>query len=129
DTAIVGIEPHHIERRAGRDAQALALADGEMRDALMPAEHAAREIDDFAGLHRIRPQPADDVGVAAGRHEADVLAVLLVGNLEVEAARQRAYIRLAEVAERKAQETELLARGRKQEVALVAVGVGRAMQR
>ena len=74
-------------------------------------------------------QPADDVGVAPGRHEADVLAVLLVGDLETEAPRQFARLRLGHVAERKAQIVELLARGREQEIALVAIGIGGADQR
>ena len=106
-----------------------ALADGEMNDALMLADHAAVEIDDIAGQNRIRPQPADDVGVASGRHEADVLAVLLVGDVEAEAPRQFAGLRLGHVAERKAQIIELLARGREQEIALVAIGIGGADQR
>src|SRR5436309_3209173 len=81
-------------RRACRNAQALALPDGEIRDALMVADRAAVEIDDVAGLHRIRPQPADDVGVTPGRHETDVLAVLLVGDFEIEAPRHFARLRL-----------------------------------
>ena len=100
-----------------------------MRDPLMAAEHAAGKIDDVARLHRIRPQPADDVGVAAGRHEANILAILLVGDFQAKAARQFANFGLAHVAERKSQETELLARGRKQEIALVAIAIRRAMQR
>ena len=129
DAAAGGIQPHHIERRAGGDAQSPPLADGEMNDALMPADDAAVEVDDIAGLDRIRPQPADDVGIASGRHEADVLAVLLVGDRETEASRQFARLRLGHVAERKAQIVELLARGREQEIALVAIGVGGADQR
>ena len=129
DAARRRIEPHH-EKRLGRgDAEAAALADGEIDDAVVPAEHAAVEIDDLAGLERVRLQPLDDVGVAAGRHEADVLAVMLVGDGEAEAARQLARLGLGHVAERKAHEVELLARGREQEIALVAVGIRRAVQR
>src|SRR5262249_46279845 len=72
------LEPQDIERRPGCDAEAAALPDGEIGDAVVLPDHAAVEIDDLAGLHRVRPQPGDDVGVAAGRHEADVLAVVLV---------------------------------------------------
>ena len=97
-----------------------------MNDALMPADDAAFEIDDVAGLDRAGLQAADDIGVAPGRHEADVLAVLLVGDFEAEAPRQFARLRLGHVAERKAQIIELLARGREQEIALVAIGVGGA---
>ena len=86
-----GIEPHHVERRGARDLQAAPLADGEMDDAVVAAEHLAVEIDDVAGRRRAGLQPLDHVGVAAGRHEADVLAVVLVGDREAEAgARARA---------------------------------------
>src|SRR5262249_36505663 len=92
DTARRRIELPHIERMAGGDAQSLALADGEMRNAVMRAEHLSVEVDDITGVHRIRLQPADDVGVAAGRHEADVLAVVLVGDLQTKAARMLAHL-------------------------------------
>ena len=52
-----GVEPHHIKRRAGRDAEPAPLADGEMDDAVVTAEHAAVEIDDLAGRRR-RPAAA-----------------------------------------------------------------------
>ena len=87
------------------------------------------EIDDVARLDRAGLQAADDIGVAPGRHEADVLAVLLVGDFEAEAPRQFARLRLGHVAERKAQKIELFARGRKQEIALVAIGIRGAHQR
>ena len=74
-----------------------------MNDTLMTADDAAFEIDDIAGLYGVRPQPADDVGIAPGGHEADVLAVLLVGDRQSEAPRQLAGLRLGHVAERKAQ--------------------------
>src|SRR6185312_16560895 len=107
----------------------LALADGEMNDALMPADGTALEVDDVAGLDRARLQAADNVGVAPGRHEADVLAVLLVGDFEAEAPGEIARLRLGHVAERKAQIVELLARGGEQEIALVAIGIRSAHQR
>ena len=100
-----------------------------MNDALVTADDAPIEIDDVARLDRAGLQAADDVGVAPGRHEADVLAVLLVGDLEAEAPRQFARLRLGHVAERKAQIIELLARGREQEIALVAIGIGRTHHR
>ena len=54
---------------------------------------------------------------------------MLVGDRQSEAPRQLAHLRLGHVAERKAQEVELLARGREQEIALVAVGIRGADQR
>jgi len=129
DAAARGIELDDVKRRAGGDAQSLALADGEMNDALMPADDVAAEIDDIAGLDRTGLQPADDVGVASGRHEADILAVLLVGDFKLKTPRQFAHLGLAHVAERKAQIIELLARGCEQEITLVAIAVGGANHR
>src|SRR6185312_15962528 len=88
DVAAFGVEPQHIKRCTGGDAEAPPLADGEMNDALMAADDTALEVDDVAGLDGVRPQPADDIGVAPGRHEADVLAVLLVGHRKTETSRQ-----------------------------------------
>src|SRR5262245_24934194 len=98
-----------------------------MDDAVMPAEHPAREIDDVAGLGRAWPQPLDHLSIAAGRHKADVLAVVLVGDRKAEAARELARLSLGAFAQWKTQHIELLARGREQEVALVAFGVARAI--
>ncbi len=97
-----------------------------MNDALVLADDAAVEVDDVAWIDRVRPQAADDVGIAPGRHEADILAILLVRDFKTKTPRQFARLRLGHVAERKAQIVELLAGGRKQEVALVAIGVRRA---
>jgi hypothetical protein len=62
------------------------------------------------------------------RHEADILAVRLVGDQQVELARQLAHRRLRQPAQREAQESELLARGGEQEIALVARRIRRAVQ-
>src|SRR5713226_4433600 len=96
-----------------------------MNDAVVPAEHVPLGIDDVSGLGRTGPQALDHLGIASGGNEADVLAVLLVGDREVETAGQIAGLRLAALAERKPQRIELLGRGRKQEIALVALAVAR----
>ena len=90
--------------------------------------HAARHVDDLARLDRLGPQLLHDRGIVAVRHEADVLAVGLVGDRQVEALGQRARLALGQVAEREAQEVELLVRRAEQEVALVARRIGAAMQ-
>src|SRR5262245_53580150 len=123
------IEPHHIERIAGRDAEPAALSDREANDAVVAAEHLAIEIDDVARLGRARPQALDHFGVAAGRHEADILAVVLVRDRKTELASELASLGLAALTERKAQHVELLARGREQEIALVALRIARAIER
>ena len=53
----------------------------------------------------------------------------LSATVEPEAPRELAHLGLGHVAERKAQIIELLARGREQEIALVAIGIGGANQR
>src|SRR5262245_61431902 len=121
DAARRCVEPHHVKRNAGRHPESASLTDGEMDDAGMPAEQPAVDIDDVARLGRPGLEPLDHLGVTAGRHEADVLAVVLVGDREPEPARQLARLRLGPLPERKAQHVELLARGGEQEIALVAL--------
>src|SRR5262249_49670507 len=128
DAARGCIEPHDIERMAGGDAEPAALADGEMDDAGMPAQQTAVEIDDVAGYGGAGLEPLDHLGVAARRHEADVLAVMLVGNREAEAAGKLARLHLGLVTQRKAQQVELLARGGKEKIALVALFLAGAIE-
>src|SRR3954469_22990913 len=123
------IEPHDIERMLGGDAEPAALPHGEMDDAGMAAQHAAVEIDNVAGLRRPGLEPLDHLGVAARGHEAYVLAVVLVSDREAEPAGEGPRFRLGLVAQRKAQHLELLARGGKQEIALVALLLARAIER
>ncbi len=87
-----GVEPHHEQRLAARRRRRgrRALADGVMDDAVVAAEHAAVQMDDVARHRRARAQALDDVGVTAARHEADVLAVGLVGDGQAEAPRELA---------------------------------------
>ena len=86
------IEMDDVERLAGGDADAAPLADGEMDDAGMAAEHPPVDMDDVAGLGGARLQPLDHVGIAAARHEADVLAVVLLRDGEPELARRLARV-------------------------------------
>src|SRR5262249_5772288 len=113
----------------GRNAESASLPDGEMDDAVVAAEDAAVEIDDIARLRGARPQPFDHFGVAAGRHEADVLAVVLVGDRKPKTPRKLARFHLAALAEREAENIELVARGGEEEIALVAFGIARTVER
>src|SRR3984957_7456749 len=124
-----GVEPHHVKRRAGGDAEPAALADGEMDDAVVMAEHAAVEMDDVPGAGGPRPQTLDHFGVMPGRHEANILAVLLVGDRQTEMPRQFARLRLGAVAERKAKQIELRPRRAEQKITLIALGLTRAIKR
>src|SRR5271165_2519903 len=124
-----GIEPHYIERPPRRDAEPAPLADGEMDDAGMRAEHATLAVDDLARLGGAGLETLDDFAVAARGHKADVLAVALLRDRQTEPARKLPRLRLGHVAERKTQELELLARGGEQEIALVALRLARAIER
>src|SRR5213082_2270032 len=86
-------------------------------------------MDDLAGTGGAGMQSLDHVGIAAAWHKTDVLAVLLVGDRKPEAARQFAGLGFAAIAEREAQQIELRARGGKQEIALVALGLAGAVKR
>src|SRR5205814_7300048 len=122
------IEAQHIERMAGSDTEAAPLPDGEVDDTVVAAEHAAVEIDDVARLGGARPEPLDHLGVAAGRDETDVLAVMLVGDRQPEAAGELARLGLGAFAQGEPQHLKLLARGGEQEIALVALGIACAVK-
>ncbi|MPL79216.1 hypothetical protein SDC9_25091 [bioreactor metagenome] len=125
----LGIEPDDVKRLAAADAEPAALADGVMDHAAMRAQHLARQIDDLARIGGARAQLLDHAGIAAVRHEADVLAVGLVGDRQAVFRGERPGLGLrGEMAEREAQEGQLLGRGREQEIALVAVRIGGAMK-
>ena len=84
---------------------------------------------DVARLGGAGTQPLDHLGIAPGRHEADVLAVRLVRHRQPVARRERPRRGLRrEPAQGEAQVGELRRRGREQEVALVARRVGGAVQ-
>src|SRR6516162_11066916 len=50
--ALLRIETQHIERLCRRDPEPFSLADREMRDAAMAAQHSPRHIDNGPGLAR-----------------------------------------------------------------------------
>jgi hypothetical protein len=120
---------HHVERIAGGHAEALALADRVMNDAGMLAEHPPVNMDDVAGQRRIRLELGDHIGVFALRHETDVLAVGLVGDDQAHFLGQFPGPDLRQFAERKADIIELVLRGGEQEIALVAIGIDRPVER
>src|SRR3546814_20607 len=82
----------------------------------------------YTTLFRSRTQLLHHRGIGALRHEADVLAVRLVGDDEAEARGLAAHRVLLHATERKAQEVELAARGGEEEVALIAARIDRTVQ-
>src|ERR1700716_138783 len=77
---------------------------------------------------RLGPELLHQCGVVAVGYEADILAVGLVGDGEVETLGERPRLALGQGTERKAQEVELFLGGAEQEIALVARRIGAAMQ-
>src|ERR1700677_5034003 len=100
DTERGGIEPHDIERRTGGNTEPAALPNSEMNNAIVLAEHGPLKIDNVAGAGSTRPQPLDHFRIMPARHEADVLAVVLVSDRKPEAARQLTRFRLGPIAKR-----------------------------
>src|SRR5690606_6178866 len=78
DARVRRVDMDDVERIAGGNAEAAALAHRVAQDALVPAQHATVDVDDLAAGGRFRAQLGYEVRVSALRHEADVLAVLLV---------------------------------------------------
>ena len=96
----------------------------------MAAEHAAVDMDDVARFRRARQQPLDHVAVVAGGHEADVLAVGLVGDRRGQTrGRARAPAAFGRPPSGKRSIASCSRRRGEQEIALVAVGIGGAVER
>src|ERR1700691_1760711 len=129
DAARGSVETHNIKRRTGCNTETAPLSDGEMNDAVMPANDAPIEIDDFTRRGGSRPKPLDHISIVSTRHKADVLAVLFIGDRQAEAPRQLPRLCLGLLAKREAQQIELSPRGRRQKIALIALGLARAIKR
>ena len=104
------------------------MADRVVHDALVDADHIAVEIDNLTGLTGFGTQTFDHRSVFPVRHKTDVLAVGLLGDVELEPTRVLAHIILRQLPQGKTQKRELFCRGRKQEVALVACRINGAVQ-
>ncbi len=131
DAPRAGLDTQDVEgvgAGAGAQVEAAALAHREVDDALVVAEDSARAVDDLARLLRFRPQAGDEPGIAARGHEADVLAVGLLGHPEAEAAGGGAGLGLRLRTQGEAQVGELRAGRGEEEVALVLGRLGRAVE-
>src|SRR6516162_10544216 len=123
-TALLRIETQHVERLCRGDPEPFSLADREMCDAAMTAQHASRHVDYVPGLARFRPQALDEPHIGSLRYKADVLAIRFVGDRQIKAARQGAGLVFGESSQREAQKFKLCAGRREQEITLVAGGIG-----
>lgn len=128
DLVPVRIQANNVQRIASRKLQTPALADGEIEDAAVPAEHAAIDMDDVASLGSVRPQALHDVGIAACGNKADILAVGLFCNRQSKLTGESTNVGLLQMTQGEPQEAELLAGRGKEKVALVALGIGGAVK-
>ena len=94
----------------------------------MPAEHAPIHMDDVAGLAGFGPQLANEIGIAAARYEANVLAVGLGGDRKPVPCCNRARLVLGQSGQGKAQEIHLGLGGAIKKIALVAIEIMGAVQ-
>src|SRR2546425_903480 len=101
------VDVDDVARAPLPEAEPATLADRVGRDAGVGAEHAAVPVDDGPRLEQVRVAPAQEAAVVVVGHEADLLALRLVGRDEAEPPRVRAHVVLVEVAHGKVRRREL----------------------
>src|SRR4051794_10926215 len=114
-----GVGGEHVEGLRGGDADAAALADGEVVVAAMAAEGAAGGVEDRAVALAQAAVAAEEAALALAGEEAEVLALGLAGDGEVVAGGDLADLGLGQLGEREAEAAEQLRRERREHVALV----------
>ena len=92
------------------------------------SENPPLEIDDLPRRLGLRPQPLHQACIVAVGNEADVLTVGFGRDLQSDLRGDPSHLVLWQIAQWKAQEVELLARGPVEEVALVSPRVGALVQ-
>ena len=123
--AVAGrIDIEHVERRGRTYAEALALADGEVEDAVVAAEEFAAGGDEFPGGLRylfalLFKIGGEELLVVAAGDEADLLRVGLLGQSQAVRTGDFADLGLGQAAQRKERARQLLLREAEEEVGLV----------
>jgi len=118
------VDLEDIERVGRGNAEALALADGEVVDAGVASDDFAGGGDEFArrigdGFALLLKISVDELLVVASGDEANLLRVRLGGQGKVVLRRDLANLRLLVATKRKERARKLLLRKAKQEVGLV----------
>src|SRR5207248_6961925 len=119
-----GVDVDNVKRNPGGEPESLPLPDCEPVHALVAAEHVAAAILNDATLNACAAP--DEIRVLAGSDEADLLAVLLIGDAQSESPSLLADRTLIEAADGEARPGQLRLRKRKQEVRLVLLTIGAA---
>ena len=95
----------------------------------MAAQHRAGLVHNLARRHRVRPQLAHHIGIAAARHKTDILAVRLGRHRQAQPRRLRPHrVLVHHAADREHRALQLRPRRREQEPALVALRIHRTVQ-
>src|SRR2546422_5876792 len=128
DRVALGIEVDDVERAAGREAESALLTNGVGRDATVRPEPGPAPVDDRARLEYLRRTSAKESPVVVVGHEADLLALGLVGGHQAETARVLPHLFLRELADREAGGGQLLLGERPQKVGLVLARVLRPQE-
>ena len=133
DAVAVGVDIEHVEGCGGADAQALALADSEVEDAVVMADDLAIGGDKLAGgvregLALLLEIGGEELLVVAAGDEADLLGVGLLGEGQTMPACHFADFRLGEAAEREEGAGELGLGEAEEEVGLVLGEIGGALE-
>ena len=133
DLVRVRVDGEDVERRGGADAEALALADGEVGDAVVMSDDFAVGSDEFAGGVRDGAALLFEVGseellVVAAGDEADFLGVGLFSEGQAGIASGDADVWLFHGAEGEEGAGELVLSEAEEEVGLVLGQVGGALE-
>ena len=125
---VARVRGQHVQRLAGRDAEALALPDREAAVAAVAAEHAARACRPRRrGASRTSRVAGEEALAARAGEEAEVLALALLRDREAAARAMSRTCGLGEPAEREAQAARAASgRSAGEHVGLVLVRVGGA---
>src|SRR6266850_1696749 len=118
-----GVDVRHIQGAALPDAEPAPLTDRVAGDAGVGAEHATVTVDDRARPEHVRIPAAQETAIVVVGHEADLLALRLVGRDEAESARVRADLVLVEIADGKMRRCQLRLIERPEEIGLVLARV------
>ena len=127
DRAFAGVDVHDVEANPRRQSKALSLSDREAVHAVVRADDAAGGVADGAGGADGAVGFEKGIVVAVG-DEADLVAVGLLGDGEIELARERADSRLVERTDREERVRELILRQREEKIRLILRGIDAALE-
>src|SRR6266513_1605442 len=122
------VDVDDVERVARGEPEPSPLADRVRGDALVPAEDFSLTVHDRARTEDRGVAPPQEASVVIVRHEADLLALRLVGRNETEPARVGPHLGLGQLADGETRGGELHLREGPEKVRLILLRVSRAQQ-